>query len=705
MEKDIIADAKDAFAECEDAESENRNWALEDLRFARLGEQWPDKVKKQREDEGRPCLTINRLPSFIRQVVNDARQNKPSIKVHPVDSGADVETAKVIDGIIRNIEYTSNADTAYDTAIDFAASCGFGALRVAIDYTRDDSFDTDLIIKRVSNPFTIYRDPRSEEADSSDWNVSFVTEMMDKDEFIKKYPDSEVSDWAGDKDDDWLSDDRVRIAEYWTRSEVEKQIFLLSDGMIVDEQMYLANKELFEVSGIKIVNQRITKSYKVMQHMVGGDQVLGEPVEWLGRYIPIIPVYGEEINVEGKRYFLSLIRQAKDAQQMYNFWRTATTELVALAPKAPWVGPTGFAKTDSRWDTANTQSHQYLEYDGNTPPIRTPFAGVPAGALQEALNASDDMKSIMGLFDASLGAKSNETSGKAIMARQREGDISTFHFIDNMTRSIRHTGRILLDLIPYNYNKERVMRIMGEDGAPSTVTVNQQVQQENGEVINVYSLTSGKYDLTVKSGPSFTTRREEASAQMMELLRVFPQAAPVVGDLLAKNLDWPGADEIAERLQKMQQAQSAPPDPMKDPKVIASMQEIKLKRDTAQNDMQIKREQADLDMKIKAEEHAQEMQQIQAKQNAEAEHHKRKVVEEMVVKGRATPEGEHIPDPIVTVMAQTAESIQQNNQLMASLAQNMATAVNALVASNAAETQIIRDKAGRAIGARRVVMQ
>jgi hypothetical protein len=261
-------------------------------------------------------------------------------------------------------------------------------------------------------------------------------------------------------------------------------------------------------------------------------------------------VYGDEVNVEGKRHFISLIRFAKDAQQMHNYWRTASTELVALAPKAPFIGPVGAFDTDiNKWETANSQTHSFIEFDGDRAPERQAFAGVPAGALQEAMNASDDMKSIMGLYDASMGARSNETSGKAIIARQREGDTSTFHFIDNMTRAIRQVGRVCGDLIPKIYSDERMIRTIGEDGANEIVKVNGEYEAEG--MVKVHDLTAGKYDLVVKSGPSYTTKREEAAQQMMQLLQAFPDAAPIIGDLVAKNLDWPGADDIAKRLKTM----------------------------------------------------------------------------------------------------------------------------------------------------------
>lgn len=545
----ILEEAKERFADCEDNWAEQRSLALEDLRFARLGEQWPEEIKRQRELEKRPCLTINRLPSFIRQVVNDARLNKPSISVHPVDSGADVETAEIISGLIRNIEYTSDAEVAYDTALESAVTCGMGFFRISVDYTTDDVFDLDIKIERIPNPLSVYFDPYSTAADASDWSYCFVTEILPKDQFKQRYPKAEVSDWEGDFDGNWLSKDTVRVAEYWTREEEDALLLQLSDGTILYEDQYLENLELFESSGIQILGQRSTKKSVVIQRIISGSEILEEN-SWAGKYIPIVPVFGDEVVEESKRHFLSLVRQSKDAQMMYNFWRSASTELVALAPKAPFIGPSGAFDTDhEKWETANTVTHPYIEYDGQIPPQRQPFAGPPAGALQEALNASDDMKSIMGLHDASLGARSNETSGKAILARQREGDVSTFHYIDNLSRAIRYAGRVLLDLIPKVYKEPRVLRVMGMDDSVENVQVNQ--QHEKGGMVRMHDLTSGKYDLTVKTGPSFTTQREEAYTQMIQMVQAHPNIAPLIGDLIAKNADWPGAEEIAKRLKAM----------------------------------------------------------------------------------------------------------------------------------------------------------
>ena len=571
-DKDTLAEALEHFKLSEEAESENRKAWIDDVRFARLGEQWPDGVKRQREIDGRPCLTINRMPAMLRQVVNDARQNKPAIKVHPVDSGAKRETAEILNGLIRNIEYTSNADVAYDTALDHAVTGGFGYFRIDVDYACDDEFDLDIKICRIANPLTVYGDENSTAADSSDWNKAFITELYTESEFEKRWKGAEKSNWESsyrDLPDGWRDNELVRVAEWWTREEVPAKLLKLSDGMVLYVNEYMRIKDILDAQGITVVGERDTKTNKVKQKIISGAEVLEEN-EWAGKYIPIVPVYGDEVMVEGKRHWISLTRWAKDPQQMFNYWRTASTELVALAPKAPYLGPKGAFNTDAnKWATANNVSYPYIEYDGAVMPQRQPFAGPPAGALQEALNASDDMKSTMGIYDAALGARSNETSGRAILQRQRESDTATFNYIDNLSRAIRHAGRVMVDLIPKVYNAPRIIRVIHEDGSNESVPINQpftpdqakspqaqayeagKTQETVDGLTRIYDVTTGKYDVTCEAGPSFSTKREEAAAQMMELGRMFPPMMQVAGDLLVKNLDWPGADDIADRLKAM----------------------------------------------------------------------------------------------------------------------------------------------------------
>jgi hypothetical protein len=574
---DLLAAGRKAFDLCDEHESDNRQAYKDDVLFVRAREQWPEDIRKQREADGRPCLTIDKLGPVIRQVVNDSRQNKPSIKVHPVDSDGDPETAEVINGLIRNIEYTSNADVSYDTAVECAVGGGFGYIRVGLDYAYDDSFDLDIKIERVPNPLAVYPDPHSTAADSSDWNVAFVVDKMTREAFKAEYPKATVTDWDSDAWNDagdWLDSDGVLVAEWWTRELYEKTIVKTTDGKIYDEKDLTEDEDLafgIQTGLIQLATdkqgqpiRRVTKCYRVIQRIMTGAEILSER-EWPGKYIPIIPVYGDEFWIDGKRYLRSLINGAKDAQQMLNFWRTSGTELVALAPRVPFIGKKGqFDHDQERWQTANVKSHSYLEYTGDTPPQRQPLdSGVAAGSMQEALNASDDIKSITGIYDASLGARSNETSGKAIMARQREGDVSTFHFIDNLARAIRHTGRVVIDLIPHVYNAPRIVRVIGEDGSQKPVQINQptpKVDKQTGEperdemgqtLMALHDLSVGKYDLTVSTGPSYTTQRQETAEQMMMLIQAYPAAAPLIGDILVKSLDWKGAEEIAERLKKM----------------------------------------------------------------------------------------------------------------------------------------------------------
>lgn len=571
---DKLAQGRRTFTLAQDAETDNRGTYEDDVSFARHEEQWPSKILKQREDEGRPTLTISKMNAFIRQVVNDARQNKPSIKVHPADSGADPETAEVINGLIRNIEYTSNADTAYDTAMECAVSGGFGYWRIGLDYAYEDSFDMDLSIERIANPLSVYGDPYSTAADSSDWMDAFVVDVMSKDQFQAKHGKTKtVSDWDDSSwgEEGWRVGNDVTVAEWWHREQAEikvQQFLNVQNGEVqtYTEDAIKASEDLqlfIQAKLLEFKRERMAKTYRVTQNTMTGAEVLSE-VKWAGCYIPIVPVYGDEYNIKGKRYFRSLIHSAKDAQRQFNYWRSAATELVALAPRVPWIGPRGAFDSDiDKWNTANTQSHAFMEYDKGVAPTRIPLdSGVAAGALQEALNASDDMKSVIGLYDASLGAKSNETSGRAIMARQREGDVSTFHFTDNLNRAIRHTGRILIDLIPHVYSGERIIRVMGEDGKPENKQLNKEYQQTDPKtgqpVMALHDLSAGKYDLTVTTGPSFTTRREEAAFQMTEMMRALPASAPILGKHLAKNLDWPGADEIAEELEQMGQPQIPP---------------------------------------------------------------------------------------------------------------------------------------------------
>lgn len=576
--EDILNEALERFRDAEEATSQNRQEAYDDINFARLADQWPDDVEKERHLEGRPCLTINKMPAFIRQVVNDARQNKPGVIISPVDGEGDEATAKVIQGLVRNIERRSQAEVAYDTAIDHAVSGGFGFFRIVLDYVHPDSFALEARIERIANALQVHWDANTTAFDASDWDYAFVSDFLSEDQFKSRYPDADPVSWSNDDTRGdvtrWLDDDRIRVAEYWCRKEKTRTLLGLSNGAtiradIIPEQARsmmteagieadISDEDLtafyLDQLGVTVVKEREARYHEVTRYIMSGKEIL-EVDPWPGSMIPICPVWGEEVIVGGQRHLRSMIRDAKDPQRMFNYWRSASTELVALAPRAPFIGPEGFVPSghENKWATANTRSHAYLEFnpDAGAAPQRQPFAGVPAGALQEALNSSDDMKSVVGMFDASLGARSNETSGRAILARQRESDVSNFHFIDNLSHAIAYAGRVLVEIIPAVYGPAETVRILGDDGKEDVI----KLTQEHGEVVDgeqrLYNLSTGVYDVAVSSGPSYQTKREETREFLMELMRQVPGAAQFIGDIVIKQFDFDGADEVADRLKML----------------------------------------------------------------------------------------------------------------------------------------------------------
>ena len=560
-EKKILAEAQARFKLAAEAETEIRRLALEDLEF-RAGNQWPENIKRDRELDGRPCLVINRIPQFVQQVTNDQRQNRPAIKVHPVDSGADPETAKTIQGLVRHIEYNSNADVAYDTAFDSAVTGGRGFFRIITDYSNPTSFEQEILIKRISNPFSVFFDPYSKEPDGSDASFAFVEEILSPEEYKTRYPNSELartSDWEsiGNQAPSWMRDGSARVAEYFYKESIDETVHLLSTGESVrdaDLQSLLSNAALSGQT-VEVVRSRKTSIPVIKWCKLNAVEVL-EETEWPGIYIPIIPVYGNELDINGKRILEGVIRNAKDPARMYNYWASAETEAIALAPRTPFIMAEGQDEGyEGDWATANRRNHSTLKYKPVSiggvacpPPQRNAFEPAVQAITMARMAAADDIKATTGIYDAAIGARSNETSGVAIQRRSMQAQTSNFHFVDNLTRSLRHAGRILIDLIPKVYDTARTTRIIGEDGESKVVPINQQFNDNGKEVL--YQLDAGKYDITVDVGPSYASKRQEAVSSMLDVIKAYPQLAQFAGDLFVKNMDWPGAQEFADRIKK-----------------------------------------------------------------------------------------------------------------------------------------------------------
>jgi hypothetical protein len=578
---DILTVARSRLDMAVSALAESREDEIDDLRFYAGSPdnqwQWPADVLATRGAvqgqtiNARPTLTINKLPQHVRQVTNDMRQNRPGAKVIPVDDNADVQVAEIFNGMIRHIEYISDADVAYDTACENQVAYGEGYITLMTEYCEPDTFDQDIKIGRVRNSFSVYMDPLIQDPTGADAKWCFITEDLTKAEYERQYPDAAPistlqSLGVGDQSiSNWLNEDTVRIAGYYYIDYEKTKLNLYPGGQTAfsgtpeDKQMKLVYGEP------KRTRESINP--KVRYCKINGYEILEEK-EWAGKWIPVIRVVGNEFEVDGRLYVSGLVRNAKDAQRMYNYWVSQEAEMLALAPKAPFIGYGGqFEGYEDKWKTANTNNWPYLEVnpdvtDGQGAVLPLPQRAQPpmasTGLLQAKAGASEDIKSTTGQYNASLGMGSNERSGKAILARQREGDVGTYHYGDNLTRAVRHVARQLVDLIPKIYDTQRIARIIGEDGETKMVKINpeqqepvKQIVDQQGIVIEkIYNPGVGKYDVVATTGPGYATKRQEALEAMAQLLQGNPQLWSVAGDLFVKNMDWPGAQEMAKRFQK-----------------------------------------------------------------------------------------------------------------------------------------------------------
>lgn len=536
-----------------DSDSTNRSEALQDIRFA-AGDQWPVEIQNSRNLEARPCLTINKIDAYVRQVTNQQRQQRPRIKVHPVNNLADYKIAQVLEGITRHIEVNSNADTAYDTAFDYAVRMGWGYWRINTKYVSEDSFDQEIYIDAIDNPFTVYFDPNSVRPDGSDAERCLVTTLLSKTIFKEMYPDADdganfTHRSTGDNSASWVTKEDIRIAEYFYVTREKAKLYLLSDGSsgFADSDRFL---ERVAAAGLTVVDTRESFRRAVKWCKMTALEILEEKT-WDGKYIPIVPCYGAQVIVDDKRKKYGLVRFAKDPQRMYNFWRTSMTESIALAPKAKWLLAEGQDEGhENEWALANIKSSPVLRYkqkdiEGQPAPVpvRLQPEAPPAGIMDAASAINMDLQMVLGILDPNQ-LPSGNISGKALQGQQSQTDLSNFHFYDNLTRSIKHTGKILLDLIPKIYDTQRVMRIIGSDGQPDMTTINEQTAV--GEVLN--DVTVGEYDVVMDTGPGFQSKRQQAVEAMMPLLTGNKELFDLAGDLVFRNMDFPGADVIADRL-------------------------------------------------------------------------------------------------------------------------------------------------------------
>jgi hypothetical protein len=573
-----------------DAESSQRALMLDDLKFATL-DQWPTDIRAAREGDitngPRPCMTVDQSNQYITQVSNDMLVSKPSIKPRPVDDFADPDTANIFAGLIRHIEDQSSAKIAYQTAGESAVTMGLGFFRIIADYVAPDSFDQDLFIKRVPDTFSVYLGAHIM-PDGSDAEEGWVFEEVPIATFERDYPKAKLKDADFEGlaiSTRWKTEKTVTVCEYFYKKYTSAKLLFLADGRTMFEDAY----EKLPEPRPEITGRRDSQKCKVMWCKHSGCEILDKR-ELKGKYIPIVEVVGKEKIVEGKRHLWGLVRPAKDSLRAFNYWISALMEKMALAPKAPFIGAVGQFKTmGDKWDKANVNNYAKLEYDpvdvnGNALPAprRQEPMQVEAAMVQMLVMLQNNVKSSLGMYKAALGETESQQSGRAILALQKESNTGTMHFGENQGISVTHGGRILVDLIPHYIDTKRVLRILGEDGKAQSVQIDptqresrREIRDAEGKVKRIYNLGVGTYDVTVTTGPGYTTNRQEAATVMTELANSAkdPIAAAIMRYGAMKNSDFHGSDEIMKMLKAMLPPQLQSQDGEADP-LAAAMQKI-----------------------------------------------------------------------------------------------------------------------------------
>jgi len=724
MAEEIINIAKDKFKADKEYWGDIYKKAKEDAKFLSDDDfaQWDEQDYANRTGSGRPALTIDQLGQFVHQVVNDIRINTPTINVIPVGFDSKAEVAETYKGLIKSIEYASSADNAYDTSVFNSVKQSIGFIRVDHDYVDDESFDQELKICRVVNPLSCWIDGASLAIDGSDAMHGTIIEKMRVSEFKKKYPKFDPVCFESDSDDVSKDDDEfISIAEHFYIDETEKTVSVDDKGKTYEV------KEDSLVKKLRKIKKRVVKRLKL-----SGADIL-EETTFPGKYIPLIPVYGEENWIDGKRYIFSLIRKSKDAQRMFNYWKSLETELLMKAPQAPIMAAEGQVDdyTDDWTNPAKAAVLRYKTTDANGNPIGAPQRleppTIPTGVVNASRGAVDDIKATMGIYNASLGMRSNEQSGVAIAQRKQEGDVATYHFADNLSKAITHVGRVLVCAIPEIYDTARVLRIIGAEDEPKQIGVNGEMVDDQKETID---LTKGKYDVRVVTGASYTTLRQESVEALQAVFTASPELMSVMGDLYFKYSDFAGAQAMANRMKKVVDPKFLEPDereeneqPVVDPEkeqmagliqqgqaALQQMQQemvsLKSQLENKQAETVLKAQEIEIkkeDIAIKRDSLALEAYKAQSDTDI-----KNKEIEADLIKTRMENKAAASPEmalmdsdlnggtpPLALMMAQFSEAI--NNGLMA-VAQSQAQGNQAVIEALTKPKQVIRDETGKIAG-------
>lgn len=560
--EEFLKNMRERFHKDMEGDRENRQKAIADIKFCDVpGEQWDLELKAERGK--RPCYEFNKLRITMKRVVNDMRANRPSAKVRGTEDD-DKDLADIYEGIIRNIWNVSDGDTIIDGAAEYQVKGGMGAWRVDTELPDDEVANQNIVLKAIPNPMCVYADRFCQDPMKRDARHWFITNVMSPDTFEGKYGKAKKDSFDSADFDrtNWQTEDGIRVCEYWYKVPVKKLLILTPDNKVLAQEDYTP-EEWAALYATK-VRERIVDAFRIEMCVCSATDILEGPTPWAGPNFPFVVVYGEYIIIDGKIYWFGLTRFSKDAQRAYNVSRTTIMETIALAPQAKWWSTPAKAKgLQDSWAEAHRKNLPVMYYNPDPkdpgPPTRMGGADVPAALIQEAAMGSEDIKATSGIFDNSLGQQANETSGVAIRARNAQGEIATFNYMDNMVKGVRRTWEIIIGMVPHILDSERIMRMLGRDGSEKFARINQPALDPNGQPIMdpktgkplvLNDLSVGKFDVTVTAGPSFATQRQEAAETYGDMIQKNPQLTPIIGDLVMKASDLPYSDEMAERMKR-----------------------------------------------------------------------------------------------------------------------------------------------------------
>jgi hypothetical protein len=537
----------------------------DDIAFAN-GEQWTADERSEREADGRPTLTFNKLMKFINSITGDQKQNRAEGKVFPVDSNSDVATAEVLQDVVRHIEYKSSADDVYDTGFKQVLMGAIGFWRILSEYEGPNTFNQGLRIRKIRNQYTVLFDPDAKDPNYTDARYVFIIDKVTKEEYKSRYPDADMSNFEADysniESKDWFIGDYVRVAECYYKKRKKKKIALLTDGQVVELTGVITEETLLE-QGYEVEDTRTATYDEIYWCKMNGHEVIEGPELQKGKYLPVVPVLGDVVDVHGIQQMHSLVYHGRDAQRMLNYFQSSAVEALAVQGNDPYLATPAMIKgheKDWRESARRTTVVRQYNYDLMAgKPERKPPPSVPTGAFAAVNEFNGEIHDTIGVYPPSFGQQTNERSNSALLTRQRSSDKGVFGFFDSHARAISHTARILVDLIPHYYDTERVINIMGDDEKIRQITLNK-VQQNpmtyETEIVNDLA-NAGEYDVVTKSGPSYETKRQQTAEFLMQFVQFAPQTAPRLFPMIAKNIDAPGASEVADALvSDMEQAQA-----------------------------------------------------------------------------------------------------------------------------------------------------